>query len=151
MEVTLAVVDRSNFEKCIRLRLDPSQTDFTPPVVYSLAEAKVDASCVPLAIEAGGAVVGFAMYQRDPEAPALAPATYWIMRFMIDAEHQRRGYGRAALGLLLERLKALPDCTGAALSYHPDNGVAKSFYAGFGFVEDGPVPWGEIEATLRWT
>jgi ribosomal protein S18 acetylase RimI-like enzyme len=45
-------------------------------------------------------MVGFVMYGIDADDD-----NYWIYRLMIDARHQRKGYGRAAMTELLRRLQ----------------------------------------------
>jgi diamine N-acetyltransferase len=67
---------------------------------------------------------------------------------MIDRKHQGRGYGRAALARALDEIRAMPGVKKVSIGYVPENPVAKSFYASFGFVEVGSDEDGEIEAEL---
>jgi diamine N-acetyltransferase len=62
--------------------------------------------------------------------------SYWIGGFVIDAAHQRRGYGRRAMQILLKWGTEM-GCHTAGLSYESDNDVAKSLYAGLRFMETG--------------
>jgi diamine N-acetyltransferase len=71
---------------------------------------------------------------------------YWIMRVMVDQRFQGKGYGRAAMELLLDRLRATPDCDEVAISYEPENAVARRLYASVGFHETGEVVEGEAVA-----
>jgi diamine N-acetyltransferase len=89
-------------------------------------------------------MVGFLVYGRDP-----ADGKYWLYRFMIDREHQRKGLGRAALELLLEQLRALPDCDSLTVGYQPDNLIAERLYLSAGFVKRERASWGE--STARFT
>lgn len=100
---------------------------------------------MPLAIYAGEAMVGFAMYALDAD-----DGHYWIYRLMIDAGQQGKGYGRAAMRLLLDRLRAIPDCDDVTISYEPENQVARKLYAGLGFRETGEMISGEVVARLRF-
>ena len=71
-----------------------------------------------------------------------------IYRFMIDRRHQGKGYGRAALVLALDEIRALPHVRKVSISYMPDNATAKAFYASLGFVEVGLDEDGEMIAEL---
>ena len=72
-----------------------------------------------------------------------------IYRFMIDKEHQGKGYGRAALTKALDEIRAIPGIGKISICYMPDNPVAKPFYASFGFVEVGLDEDGEMIAELE--
>jgi len=87
--------------------------------------------------------VGFAAYGRETEAKDL-----WLHRFMIGANHQQRGYGRAALALLIEEWKAIPNLPLVTVSYEPANAVAEALYISFGFVPGEIAEWGERVARL---
>jgi diamine N-acetyltransferase len=63
--------------------------------------------------------------------------SHWIGGFVIDAKHQEKGYARAAMEALLDHLATQPGYTEAALSYEPENTVARRLYASLGFVETG--------------
>jgi diamine N-acetyltransferase len=71
---------------------------------------------------------------------------YWIYRLMIDQRHQGRGYGRAAMLLLIDRIRSEMDEERHRIfiSFEPENEVAKSLYESLGFVPDGRVEYGEI-------
>jgi diamine N-acetyltransferase len=130
----------------IALELAPEQKHLVASNAYSLAQARRDPDSRPRAIYAGERLVGFLMYEiirlrnRRHEAS--------IYRFMIDRKHQGKGYGRAALGRALDEIRAIPHVRKASISYVPDNPVAKSFYASFGFVEVDQDRDGEMIAEL---
>jgi diamine N-acetyltransferase len=65
---------------------------------------------------------------------------------VIDAAAQGRGIGRAALEAMIARLAADPECHEVALSYDPENEVARRLYAGLGFVETGEMEDDELVA-----
>ena len=89
--------------------------------------------------------VGFLMYDVSDEGKKREASIY---RFMIDRRHQGKGYGRAALVLALEEIRAIPKVRKVSISYMPDNKVAKAFYASLGFVEAGVDEDGEMMAEL---
>ena len=65
-----------------------------------------------------------------------------------DRAYQGRGYGRAFLGLLLERLFAEYRCDSIYLSLFDDNRQALALYKSFGFVSTGERDTGG-EAVMR--
>ena len=71
-----------------------------------------------------------------------------IYRFMIDRRHQGKGYGRAALVLAIDEIRAMPHVRTVSISYMPDNKAAKAFYASLGFVEAGVDEDDEMMAEL---
>jgi RimJ/RimL family protein N-acetyltransferase len=76
------------------------------------------------------------------DAPLLEPprmGEYELWRFLIDHRHQRKGYGRRAMALLLDLLRARPGATALRLSYVPGEGGPRDFYARLGFQETGEV------------
>jgi diamine N-acetyltransferase len=83
----------------------------------------------------------------NPDDEAI-PGADCILRFMIDARYQGRGYGRAALLATLEHIKRQPNGRGIQLSYVPENEVAARLYAGAGFRPTGRIIDGEIEVWL---
>ena len=54
---------------------------------------------------------------------------------MIDQAHQRKGYGRAAMEQVIERLIAQPGCNEVLIAYQIANKAARRLYTGLGFVK----------------
>ena len=67
---------------------------------------------------------------------------------MIDAQHQGKGYGTAALRLLIDLMVERHGCGEIFLGYAPANDVADRLYARMGFAPTGEVVGGEIVARL---
>ena len=87
--------------------------------------------------------VGFVMVYRDAAA-----RVFYIWRFMIDARHQGRGFGRRALELLVD--EARRDGAGeVTLSVVPGEHSAREFYARLGFEETGELEGDEVVMRLR--
>ena len=145
-EVRLQNVTARNWRAVARLKLAPEQKDLVASNLYSIAQSKFDRNARPRAIYAGKELVGFLMYDVWEAKDKTREAS--IYRFMIDVKHQGRGYGRAALARALDEIKATPGVKKVSIGYMPENAVAKSFYASFGFVEVGADEDGEIEAEL---
>jgi diamine N-acetyltransferase len=143
MNITFRPVTRENFSAVIELTVTPKQVDFVSSNLYSLAEASIEPSWTPLAIYAGDDLVGFALFGRDDET-----GRWWIMRYMIDAQHQGRGYGTAALPMLIDLIVERHSCGEIFLGYDPGNDVAERLYARMGFAPTGEMVGGEIVARL---
>ena len=147
LAVTLRPVTRGNFEAVTDLELHPHQRDYLASNSYSIAQASFYPNYHTRAIYADEDIVGFMMFVvldgvEDEEGE------YSIWRFMVDRRHQGRGLGRAALQTLLDEIRTDPAACKVWISYVPDNAVASSFYASFGFVETGIDEEGEMVAVL---
>jgi diamine N-acetyltransferase len=142
----LVDIDRYNFRSVLDLSVSPEQKTFVAPNQYSLAQAYAQPEFVPLALYLGNTPVGFAMYCLDPE-----DRQYWIVRLMIDRRFQGNGYGRKAMGLLIERIRAQADerHTHLYISFEPENLVAKTLYESLGFLPDGRFVDGEVVYRLE--
>ena len=62
---------------------------------------------------------------------------------MIAGEHQGKGYGRGALGLVVEMLRSRPGARELLTSCVPGDGGPRPFYEGLGFAATGEVDGGE--------
>ena len=139
--LSLVEIDRHNYLSILDLSVSEEQRSFVASNTYSLAQAFVQPECVPLALYAENKPVGFAMYCIDE-----SDREYWIYRLMIDQRHQGRGYGRAAMLLLIDRIRSEMDEQRHRIfiSFEPENEAAKKLYENLGFVPDGRVEYGEI-------
>lgn len=114
--------------------------------LYSLAQSKFD-PVTPLAIYAGEEMVGFVMFGTDPDIPP-ERQSYVIYRLMIDRNHQHKGYARAAMIQVMERLKTTPDCREVLIGFVPGNTAAEQLYRSLGFA-DSDFGW-PGETVLRY-
>lgn len=142
--VVLRSVGADNWRGCAGLEVTPDQTAFVAPVTRYLAMCAYGGTpWHPLAVEAGGRTVGFVMWAVDP-----TDNSWWIGGLVVDASEQRKGYGEAVVRELIGRARERRHPT-VALSYQPDNGVARTLYARLGFVETGETEDDEVVARLR--
>ena len=144
--LSLVEIDRHNYLSILDLSVSEEQRSFVASNTYSLAQAFVQPECVPLALYAENKPVGFAMYCIDE-----SDDEYWIYRLMIDQRHQGRGYGRAAMLLLIDRIRSEmgEERHRIYISFEPENKIAKSLYESLDFVPDGRVEYGEIVYRLE--
>lgn len=142
--IELREITMKNFRECIGLSVAEDQRGFVASNMYSLAEAKADGVSNPLAIYSGDTMVGFTMYCFDAES-----GTGYIDRLMVAADHQRRGYGRAAMAEVISRLRNTLGCLWIRTSFEPTNAVADALYHSLGFHRTGEVDDGEIVVVLE--
>jgi diamine N-acetyltransferase len=151
MATFLRPIDESNYRDVLQLSVAPDQERFVASNLQSLADAYVwrDAA-EPHAVYADDELVGFVLLypltDGPPAYPLPADATlrgYIIVRLMIDARFQGRGYGRQALDAIVEivRKRGLPTIR---LSVLPDNDQASEFYRRNGFAATGETEGDEI-------
>ncbi len=141
MNISLREVTKDNWIECIKLKLAPKQEKMVAPNVDSIAESKFEIHYVPRAIYKDDLVVGFLMY--CPEIETDEKDLYWLFRFMVDVNYQRKGIGRTALKLAIDEI-AKNNCRKLNIVYSPKNVIAAKLYASFDFkqidlAEDGDI------------
>ena len=144
MEVELKPVSVENWKACLDLALHPEQRDFVPSNLYSIAEAQFYPDARSLAIYSKeNELVGYALYGKDSKTQK-----WKLFRLMIDFNHQGRGYGEAAMRLIIERISECSDATDISLVYRDDNYAARKLYKKLGFVDQGVNEFGKRVAKL---
>ena len=141
--VELREITGETVRSICRLEVAPEQTAFVAPNAVSFAEAYFEPKAWFRAIYADDEPVGFAMLSLDPEKPE-----YYLWRLMIAAGAQGRGYGRAAVHLLVDHVRTLPGATELLVSWVPTDGGPEPFYRGLGFIPTGEIHDGEAVARL---
>lgn len=132
--ITLKEIDRNNFWECIELEVDESQIGFVTSNAVSIAQAKVQVECIPVAIYKDSTMVGFAMYCIDED-----DSEYWIYRMMIDKRYQGYGYGKEALSKLIDIIKDDKNHNKIFLGVELNSNKAVNLYKSFGFYFNGQV------------
>ena len=141
--VQLVDVDSSNWRSVAAVEPRADQERFVAPITHYLCLAHYGDDWHPLAIETDGTIVGHGMWGYDAEE-----GSTWLGGLVIDAAHQGRGIGRAAVLAFLDRF-ADNGVVDAGLSYDPENVVARGLYLDIGFEEAGEEQDGELVARYR--
>jgi diamine N-acetyltransferase len=137
MTVSLQPITKENWRYLYRLTetLSEEQDQFVADNGFSMLEAIWDADkFTAFAIYADETPVGFYMRGYDADK-----GDHWVVRLMIGGEHQRKGYGRAALRLAIEQFRAMPDCREVYISFEPNNHAARALYENVGFRDTGRI------------
>jgi diamine N-acetyltransferase len=142
-KVTLVELSKANWEAVAGLKVHPHQEKFIATNLWTIAESQFYPWTHRRVILAHGQVVGFAVYGTMPGEDQM-----WLHRFMISADEQQMGIGRAALRLLIEEWERMEGLTNVKLSYTPGNEIAERLYVSEGFVPGEMADWGERIATL---
>jgi diamine N-acetyltransferase len=148
--VALREVTADNEAAVRALALAPGQERFADSVSESLGEAASSPDAHPWyrAIYAGDRPVGFVMLSFDvPPGHAEYPWRYFLWRLLVDARYQRRGYGRAAMALVIDIVRRSPGATDLFTSVHPGEGGPGPFYRSLGFQPTGE--WFDGEEVYR--
>jgi diamine N-acetyltransferase len=142
--IRLVAVTQDNRAAVEALAVTDEQQRFVATNAASLVEADHDRDALPRAILSGERLVGFLMYDASDAADIR------IYRFMIDRAFQGQGFGKAALGAVLEEIAQRHDGAGrVSIVYEPDNEAARRLYGAAGFVEEGLDQDAEMVAALH--
>ncbi|MFF2480324.1 GNAT family N-acetyltransferase [Paenibacillus sp. NPDC058071] len=129
MGITLQPITLDNWYTCTKLKVKPEQLAVFPaPVVYWIAESKYVEDFELQAIYQKDEVVGFIVFSTKPDEED----RYWIPALMIDEQHQGKGYGRAAMKLLIAYMTSL-NFHPLVIGHRPNNEIAGKLYETLGF------------------
>jgi len=141
----IEITNDNMFHECIGLKVTDEQDRFVASNIYSLAQAWLYSKIArPFCIYNDDVMVGFVMLGYDESEKKCE-----IWRFMIDAKHQNKGYGKEAMRVVLEYIKSNPVFSKIYLTVNPDNDVAVKLYESFGFFATGEMVYDEIVMVLK--
>ncbi|HEM3467433.1 TPA: GNAT family N-acetyltransferase [Streptococcus suis] len=132
--IALKPVDESSYQAVLDLTVAKADKGFVAPNVRSLADAwlyRDNGDVFPYAIWADEQVVGFALIDIDEDIQQ-----YMLWRFMIGQEFQGKGYGQAALEVVIDQARAHPVCNHLIVSYVKGNQKMARLLEKNGFVLD---------------
>jgi len=133
MGVELRVVTAETVRAVCRLDVSDNQRGYVAPVAVSIAQAHFEPTATFRAIYADDQLVGFILWREDNRSK-----TAYLWRFMIDKAHQKKGYARSALLLLLARLRMTGLDTLTTSVVRGEHGPL-GFYLSLGFIETNEV------------
>lgn len=142
----IRLVDIDNETGCTDLAVAEDQQKFVCNSLVMLARAWLHRRLHPRVfnVYVDDIAVGMGMYLDDPEKNA-----YDFCQIFIDERYQGKGYGKAAVGLVLDAMREEGKYEKVSMCYVEGNDVSRKLFEQFGFVEVSH-PWDEIfmERTL---
>ncbi|MBI1378091.1 MAG: GNAT family N-acetyltransferase [Frankiales bacterium] len=135
--VTLREVTDENRADVEALSVTPEQAHYVAPNTQSFQDALETPEACPWfrAVYADDTPVGFVMISDGvPESDDELLGPYYLWRLMIDTRWQRRGYGTAALDLVVEHVRGRPGARRLLSSIVPGEVASpREFYLRYGF------------------
>lgn len=136
----IRLVDIDNETGCTDLEVAEDQKNYVCNSVVMLARAYLHRKLRPRVFNVYDEVtpVGMGMYLDCPEKEA-----YDFCQLFIDKRHQGKGYGKAAVRLVLDEMKKEGKYQKVSMCYVEGNEASRKLFEQFGFVEVSH-PWDEI-------
>lgn len=134
------LVDIDDENGCDDLEVAEDQKGYVCSSLVMLARAWLHRKKRPRVFNVydGDTAVGMGMYLDDPEKEA-----YDFCQLFIDKNYQGRGYGKAAVQLVLEKMRKEGKYQKVSMCYVEGNDASRKLFEQFGFVEVSH-PWDEI-------
>ena len=130
--IRLTDITEQNWETVCNLDPGEQGRGFVADNTYSIAQFYFEKTWTIKAIEHSGEIVGFTMYGFSRELDG-----FELCRFMIDKRFQNKGYGRAALSLIIGEMFRCFPCRHIYLTASPYNARALHLYQEAGFTDTG--------------
>ena len=139
-------ISEENFDSIIKMKR-PETENFVASNAVSLAQAwlyREDGDVFPFAIYDDDNVVGFMLLEEDMEEERLD-----LWRIMFPPENEGKGYGTAAVKLMLQYAANSGRYKSIGLLCSPENHKARHIYDKLGFQPTGEICYGDIEMRLN--
>lgn len=139
-------ITEENFDAIIQMKR-PAEEHFVASNSVSLAQAwlyRDDGDVYPFAIYNDDTVVGFMLLEEDDEEERRLN----LWRIMFPEEHTNKGYGTAAVRLLIQLARDSQKYDAIYLDCAPGNQIARHVYEKIGFVATGAINYGDAEMKL---
>ena len=135
--IRLAEITEENWGAVASLSVKDSQKGYLAPPIGIIARGYVyrDCGAKVYAIENDGVPVGVALVREFTDEPL----GYDLQQFMIDERYQGRGYGSAALGLILDELRKEAHFDHVEVCVKKADAEAIRLYEKHGFTDSGYV------------
>lgn len=138
-------ITEENFDAIIKMKR-PDGENFVASNAVSLAQAwlyRDNGDVFPFAIYHDDTIVGFMLLEEEAEDNSLI-----LWRMMFPPEHENKGYGTAAVKLLIQYAKDSGRYKKLSLICAPDNVIARHIYEKVGFEPTGRILYGDVEMEL---
>ena len=126
--ITLKEITEENIRDCLKLDAGNNKKNFVANS-FAIAWLRRD-SANPLIICSDNRPVGFLMFILDNSSDGLKSC--YLSRIMIDKNHRRKGYAKAAMLAAISHIKQNTDCELLWLSVSPKNTAAKNLFESLG-------------------
>ena len=150
--ITLRPVTDDNFDEVVKLSdtLTDYQKKCVAPNMVSLAQAYVNYDVAwPRAIYNDETPIGFVMLSlKNDHLPKEDQPGYYLWRFMMALDHQKKGYGKNVLDQIIEKCRKDGIKT-LYTSCETSGEQPYRFYIGYGFIDTQKVEDGE--QVLKYT
>jgi diamine N-acetyltransferase len=143
MDVQLVEISKDTVRAICRLDAGDGGTQVSPNAV-SIAQAYFSQEAWLRAIHADGELAGFLMLYDPTLSSASEEKEFMLWRLMIDARHQGRGIGHAAVARLCDHVRTRPGGNALYVSHVKEVDRLARFYASLGFTYTGDEEDGEL-------
>lgn len=151
--ITLRRITRRNYRKIINLKVKPHQIYLIASNAVSMADAYFYKEAWMRAIYCGETPVGFVMLADNSLKFKIIKhfkLHVYIWRFMIQDIYQKLGFGKKAMGLVIQHVKSKFNAKELITYTLPQNKDALEFYRKLGFKPTGrKLAAGDLELQLK--
>ena len=135
--IRLKEITEENWIAAASLSVTDKQKGFAAPPIGILARGYVyrDCNARVYAIADDGTIVGLALVREFSDEPP----GYDLQQFMIGRQFQGRGYGSAALGLILDELRKEAHYDHVEVCVKKADTAAIRLYSKHGFIDSGYI------------
>jgi diamine N-acetyltransferase len=148
-QVTLREITAETVRAVIKLSVTEYQNRFVASNAVSLAQALFAPEAWYRAIYLAEEPVGFVMLSdQSLLSPVPENPEAWVWRFMVDAKHQRKGVGRAAMLQVIEHVRRKGLFKRLVISCIPEDGGPERLYLSLGFKPTGEMDEDEVVLEL---
>ena len=144
--VNFRKITEENFDAIIKMKR-PEDESFVASNAVSLAQAwlyRDNGDVFPFAIYDDDTVVGFMLLEEDMEYERLD-----LWRIMLPPENEGKGYGTAAVKLMIQYAKDSGRYKRIGLLCGLENHNARHIYDKLGFQPTGEICYGDVEMRLE--
>lgn len=138
-DINVRPLTRNNWEEAVKITLEDQQRQFVPSVMEGIAYAYLkpwDEALDPYVLELEGEIIGFFYLSYTPDSTD----NYWIGGFQIDKFYQDRGYGKQAVGAIIDFIiERHPKCEMISLTVKPENIKARNLYRSMLFTSENEI------------